>query len=129
VNLEQQVVSLDLAKQLKELGVKQGSLWMWVKYELWESPRIWNSDLAADKKLTCLSGKREYAYSSFTVAELGEELAKYGSYGSWKGRDDWVVTELFTKEFPELDSETEANVRAKMLVYLIENNLMGGNQR
>ena len=74
MKLENQVTNLELSQKLKELGVKQESHWMWVKYEFWKEPKLWASDLATELKITCLSGKREYAYSAFTVAELGEML-------------------------------------------------------
>lgn len=96
MKLENQVVSLKLAKKLEKLGVKQKSLWMWVKYELWKKPQVWQSDLATDVKVTCLSGKREYAYSAFTVAELINLLGKKfgvlerfltGEYGAYIPND------------------------------------------
>ncbi len=74
MTIENQVTSLELSRKLKDLRVKQDSYWMWVNYKLWKEPKIWSSDLASGMKITCLSGKREYAYSAFTVAELGEML-------------------------------------------------------
>ena len=74
MKLEQQCVSLELAKELKKLKINQNSLWMWVKYELMEEPRLMLSDINSKFKVACLSGKREYEYAAFTCAELGEML-------------------------------------------------------
>ena len=41
MKLENQVTNLELSKKLDKLGVKQESLWMWVKYEFWKEPKIW----------------------------------------------------------------------------------------
>lgn len=69
MNIEQQVCSLELAKRLKELGIKQDSLFWYqigsrgvsggvgITYGEWET--------AAEEK-----------YSAFTVAELGEILSE-----------------------------------------------------
>ena len=74
MELEQQVCSLELAKKLKELGVKQESLWYWnmitkefkdyegkspiIACEIYSNSRLWEN------------------FSAFTVAELGEMLPK-----------------------------------------------------
>ena len=73
MKLEQQVCNLELAKKLKELGVKQESLWYWV-----------HNKIKDDWKLTILTQcfkdhpeSWEY-YSAFTVSEClviyGEEI-------------------------------------------------------
>lgn len=115
MNLKTQVCSLELAKRLKELGVKQESLWYWQRRAL----GTWHLGL-------CGYERRETDISAFTVAELGEMLPnrtctsrcpKNNLYycrleiekGRWFGRQD----------------VTEANARAKMLIYLLENKLIG----
>lgn len=128
MKLEAQVISLELAKRLKELGVKQESLWWWkdtgAKYVLFS--HIFKSKLPQD----C---------SAFTVAELGELLPYkliqgviaespriYYLYASKCGTD-WGCfyamnngqTRLWTKDAP-----TEADARAKMLIYLLEKGLI-----
>lgn len=121
MDITNQVCSLEYAKQLEKLGVKQNSVWMWVKYELWDKPKLWHNDLVSDIKITCLSGKREYAYSSFTVAELGEMLKKReeefaDALPIW---DKGTWTSCYLSDA----IRTEANARAKILIYLLENNL------
>ena len=136
MELEKQVCSLELAKKLKGLGVKQESVFDWMEYD----------DMGNKKTYVGLRGSQgfhtEVFCSAFSVAELGELLpdnpeiyhktldrkikyemrtvietpsaidgAKIFScylYNSWGG----------TKH-QEIERE-EANSRAKMLIYLIE---------
>lgn len=65
MKLEKQVVSLELAKKLKSLNVKQESLWYWGKVETDSEFRLMNSTGAELCK---------EAYSAFTVAELLQML-------------------------------------------------------
>jgi len=134
MKLEQQVCSLELAKKLKELGVIQESIFLWETGAI--KPRIKLS--FEDKENLGLmnitrvdtSDFREYC-SAFTVAELGEMLPNtiylndegcgleithhlevvYRSYSLGKRR--------ITRE-----ASTEADARAKMLIYLLENKLI-----
>jgi len=71
MNIEDQVVSVEVAKKLKEIGVEQESLFYW---------RVWN-----DETVDCAIGYEDYDFSgagrkiverisAFTVAELMEQL-------------------------------------------------------
>jgi len=125
MKLEDQVISLELGKKLKELGVKQESLWYWY--------------ICKDETLACfnvpalISHKNikqpELAggsyYSAFTVAELGEMLP-LAYLEQYKGELYHLVhykTNTLTFDHQESD-KLEANARAKMLVYLIKNKFM-----
>lgn len=122
MKLEQQVCSLELAKKLKELGVKQESLFYW--YSLINSWRIDN------KK------SNESDISAFTVAELGEMLPSQIKYMGYVY--EFVMTKNWTKKgwyanYEKLENkvrgmiegvDTEADARAKMLIYLLENKLI-----
>ena len=122
MELSEQCVSLELAKRLKELGVKESSLFYWIGKK--------NVDIAVFGIMFI----HEFAnledgtldqyefYSAFTVAELGEMLPDSAAsgkdiLGGWFCRavpkDDWIV----------FDKDTEANCRAKMLVHLVEKKL------
>jgi len=130
MELSKQVVSLELAKKLKELGVKQESLFWWrmlTKEDGWE---IWDSPSDA--------GGYE-CFSAFTVAELGEMLPEVlkddegirFNLNIWKDSDVWYVSywwEEDTRRSSDMKIETffeytEADARAKMLIYLVENGL------
>jgi hypothetical protein len=73
MELSKQVVSLDLAQRLKELGVKQESLFYWIQEDtVKEGPLYHVVDLYGVS-----DSKRRYiniVASAFTVAELGEML-------------------------------------------------------
>lgn len=127
MTLQDQCVSLDLAKQLKELGFKQESLFWWFE--------------SNDKKdtLLCFDAKlpNEYSYdfkkscSAYTVAELGEILPQISclswreSIGNESGISNrWICREdNLTEDHCEY-ATTEADARAKMLIYLKTNNLL-----
>jgi hypothetical protein len=123
--LEQQVPNLELCKRLKELGVKQESLFYWVKnseeygFQLEYKPDYVHKDLGR--------------YSAFTVAELGEvlpyeisgrllKIAK-GSIKDWHVfYEDNTLGAIIDKSLIIYDQfeDTEADACAKMLIYLLE---------
>jgi hypothetical protein len=114
MNLEQQVCGLDLAKRLKELGVKQESYFAWCDCDVHGEYRIVDFH-AAD-------GERRI--SAFSAAELGEMLPQN------RVRSIFYVGMWFVELFPpnsplapaeqRMVADTEANARAKMLIYLLE---------
>lgn len=140
MNLQSQVTSLEISKKLKELGVKQESYFVWfpgVRIEnglgSFKTEDIW---LLEHRKI---EGEQ---YSAFTVAELGEMLPSNihqfekdtekpgGRWLSCDKSDDggWIIGygENGTNEI-EIDCSSElnfANALGKMLIYLIENNLL-----
>jgi len=128
MNLEDQVCSLELAKKLKELGVKQKSFFYYELISLTNEYHVsWDFS----------DGKGEY--SSFTVAELLELLPfeifnnfNYGLVIKKSYNDFEVIYDTYTidgddnRNFQlkyEFD-KNPANACAKMLIYLIENNLI-----
>lgn len=137
MKLEDQVINLELAKRLKELGVEQDSLFYWIKKE---SPYVWynsnNYPIKADK----------FYYSAFTVAELGEllpaytnidgdayklELSKYRiPIGDYEGEiryscEYWTLIGKSSYILGKGCYDTnEANARAQMLIYLLEEKLI-----
>jgi len=111
MRLEDQVCSLELAKRLKELGVNQESLYEWV--ERW-----------GDKTCGIFPSDNDIVntkWSAFTVAELGEMLLP--DIYSYKTPDgSWVCARKSPTYL--VDAETEADARAKLLIYLIEQGLV-----
>lgn len=132
MKLEQQVVSLELSKRLKELGLKHESLYMW----------------ALDKSGYCMEvrlkrkisfERSEFVYSAFTVAELGEMLPMFVKTD---GKENYLSTGVISenkrdktnrKYFVRIENigfnglktaNTEADARAKMLIFLLENNFI-----
>lgn len=119
MQLENQVVSLEIAKKLKELGVKQESYFFWV---------IVNGSWVISGGYELLDEElRMETYSAFTVAELGEMLPEKcfvtdkqdGKWWNVKYLDPHDVSKNYTTAH-----EGEADARGKMLIYLLENNLI-----
>ena len=112
MELSQQVVSLELAKRLKELGVKQESLFYYSQNGLVGG----TYDVIISSSIIC---------SAFTVAELGE-LLPYNCYTrKSKTNKGCFEAHIIEKGGDEVFiDENEANARAKMLIYLIENKLV-----
>lgn len=120
MNLENQVVSLELAKKLKELGVKQEGYFVW--YTNGDSAHL----LDTPGEMRPMEGK---TYSAFTVAEMGEMFPRdlYYRFGALFDGDHYLGC------FADSDCEeiihrvtvasTEADARAEMLIYLLENKL------
>jgi len=113
MKLEDQVCNLELAKKLKKLGVKQDSLF------------YWGSNTGKNYMIIALSDKPNYpnvfnhTHSAFTVAELGEILPS-GYYSIREGRvwECWLRTGK-----QKVEAKTEADARAKLVIYLLEINL------
>ena len=125
------VTSLPLSKKLKKLGVKQESYFVWIKLKLWEKPELWTREniyrTIINKKII------DFEYSAFTVAELGEMLpASVKSSKALSISKGWFCHldnneenfDFIKTKRKEILEGTEANARAKMLIYLIENKLL-----
>jgi hypothetical protein len=130
MTLEKQVCSLELAKRLKDLGVKQDGIWKWY--------------ISNDGKETILSnGGRlppQYLYtfselcSAFTVAELGEMLpSSVEGFGTYAGLrlekadgNFWTVSYESFEHLVQIEKSSPelADAMAYMLIHLIENNLI-----
>lgn len=133
MNLQSQVCNLELAKQLKELGVKQESIF-------WFKPTgSYPTLMIVDEE------KTEDYYSAFTVSELGEMLPWRSKRMGTMNNAEFVSTklvntathqtiwcaaywdedkDLYSGMVVRLDADTEADARAKCLVYLLENGLV-----
>lgn len=157
MNLSDQLCSLELAKKLKELGVKQESLFYWGAYENPLSGIVSEETCPSDRWFIFDSVDRVYKncppdwiYSSFTVSELGKmlpvcieannfchEIIMCISDEEYRTNDleEFILErprlyqigykpiekriEVLTESF--FEDVNEADARAKMLIWLIEN--------
>jgi hypothetical protein len=129
MTLENQVTSLELSEKLKELGVKQESLFWYQNELLSYCPEFCNWGIDSYG----MNIAYNQAIAAFTVAELGEMLPlmieDYGNEnidlylniqklrdGSWE-----IEYRSYQITYISKSESTEANARAAMLIYLIEN--------
>lgn len=145
MKIEEHVVSLELAKKLKELGVRQHSYFYWregyhteesfdngrslgnrgvfegrYRIEAYPHPRITTADVKWNESDLRRIYQTEYA--AFTVAELGEMLPSLTRSGRSMEGLGYYCRHDETNAIE--DAYTEADVRAKMLIYLLEDSLM-----
>lgn len=121
MELEDQVCNLELSKRLRELGVKQESLFYWTETISDDWQVLYQS------YVTERAGQSIEWYSAFTSAELGKMLPVRVISGRRKAY--FMSKPLYFCNFDgrpkhQESAETEADARAKMLVYLIENKLV-----
>jgi len=139
MKLEQQVCSLELAKRLKELGMKQESLFFYAQtFPLKNKEWGWRlrchvndgfrgyatpdqtTELGSDSGTAC----------AFTVAELGERLKNAGAKATMKAYShlyDFREGTEMVGALGLLRLLTDPDALAKMLVYLLENNLISAS--
>lgn len=129
MKLTDQVCSLKLSKKLAKLGVKQDNLFKWVKYSMNKKPMLIFIP-TVKYQLECLSGELEYSIPAYTVAELGEMLPNKVKIHNTESclvldrdKKTWGVAYApFPDTFQE--AKTEADARAKLLIYLLENKII-----
>lgn len=135
MKIEDQCVSLELAKKLKELGFKQDSY-----HAYYGNAGTWSEELVDTNMY--LGATDEFIntklLSAYTVAELGEILPvtiiHASGYlrilcdklknGGWSIKYKYHKENKFPKAFITIQGKTEAEVRAKMLIYLKNNQLI-----
>lgn len=134
MKIENQVVNLELSKKLKELGVKQeGQFYWWGNREETKTIIAYRKELISEVIIPV--GIRDKGYcSAFTVAELGEILPTRIQDGhpfeletNKQAKKGWAIR-YYNYSIQEsritFADDNEANARAKMLIYLIENKLI-----
>jgi len=135
MKLENQVTSLEPSRYLQKLGVKQESQYYWCNFgkDDWRGPYVVDGIPEEDgerwlrypdggqhtfrKNFDCMD-----TASAFTVAELDEILSKYGEYHVSEYKGEIAVQIVGKGEIYHKGNRADA--RAKMLGYLIENNLI-----
>ena len=128
------VSSLELSRRLKELGVKQESQFYLVreigkKAILVQAKKNWPINLTKSRYGTNES-RYDDIFSAFLVSELGEMLpTRYASHrfklgGELRGQISWLCYARGKTEDPCVDADTEADARAKILIYLIEQGIV-----
>lgn len=142
MKLEHQVVSLELSQKLKELGFEQESLFYWQQGNLFLPD---DKEIQNDWKVGIFGAFNDKEFiSAYTVAELGEMLPEilpvkgratdydtdYSlSISKLENRCTWEICYCGGGDCgcygnKIIEEKTEADARAKMLIYLKENKLI-----
>lgn len=131
MKIEDQCVSLEYAKKLKEIGAKQNSIFYWEK-SIYKFIFKKNGEKEIEEYKTSLcmtpafdlSRSIDY-WSAFTVSELGEMLPDHSGTikvdGMWEGI---IYKGNILNGCKPVLSKNESDARAQMLIYLIENEIV-----
>ena len=135
MTLQDICVSLELAKQLKEAGFPQESLFYWVYPGTWwgdgDEPLLFERGHFF-RSSTFVVGK-DCGIPAPTVAELGEALPAYLDNNNTptltldKG-DGWDCCYKDRKQHHLVGAEKMSDVLAKMWLYLKKEGLLGGKK-
>lgn len=119
MSIEKHVTSLELSKRLKELGVKQESEFYWAEIFITQEIAVVSS-----KSFSITKGP---IASAFLSSELGELLPEDCYLIKRKRRQQesygWYCKSFRNDSYIQF-SNTEADARANMLIYLIENKII-----
>lgn len=122
MELSKQVTSLEISKRLKELGVKQESVWYWL--ELYAGPEdgfktYYSLNLSKHREV-------EVQFSAFTCSELVMLLPIRVNSGKRKSpKNTYYCNWDFKKGVHHSENaETLADAMGLMLIYLLENKLL-----
>lgn len=119
-NITDHVVSLELAKKLKKLGMPQDTLFYWEEVN--------ENDWQIVDHVFIVGDNNDMAIAAPLASELGERLPAWietFKAGNLAGEKRGWYACVYNKDMDdgkEFSDPREANTRAQMLIYLIENN-------
>ena len=121
MKLEHQVCSLELARKLKDLGVKQESYFYWQSdaEEYW---KVKDGKKKLPKRWVGI-GKGDGTLEDFSAFTLAELVLPIGYYSMQVSQEKFTCYDD-TGGFYDVDSDTEADARAKMRIHLIEKGIV-----
>lgn len=132
MKLQDQVCTLEQAKRLKELGIEYDAYFYHDVHD-----GMGGEQKKGESSIRDHLQRSSMSYPAFTAAELGVMLPEYLSIDSYRMHVHsykqeqnnspalWTITmgKSSDKEVPDFDSHKEAQARAAMLIYLLENKL------
>ena len=141
MKLENQVCSLELSQKLKELGVKQESLFWWldrgggfqIQYVEDLTDCAYDDEKNGSRFDWAMNYMKKFGennyLSAFTVAELGEMLPENENIVFMRFPNNHFQNVMqddkkWGKYSGYAEGNTEADARAKLMVYLLENKLI-----
>lgn len=135
MDLKNQLTNLEISKKLKELNCKQDSLFYWTKkinfdwaiaYKYWR-PHANELVYMDEHSEMCPKEKLTRCIPAYTVAELedllpeGVHITIYDNLIRVGAGHIFSGTKVYGYDF---EDKNGANARGKMLIYLLENNLI-----
>ena len=142
MELTKQVPQKDLCKRMLELGWDKETNISWYKY-LFVPPNEMNKPFLLENSYWDsedswgMKSRLSKLYPAPSVAELGEELPDKVFKGAkfylrfWRFQSNWFLQYSYTGNLGDINlisepiiAETEADARAKIWIYLKENNLI-----
>jgi len=111
MQLLNQVVNRELSQKIDELGIREESLYCWYKHSFIGLKSWWALIPNNDNSLKNIP--------AYTVAELGKMLPD--KHIMFVIQDNFWVEYQGVKPCKSIVADTEANARAKMLIWLKEN--------
>lgn len=132
MKIEDQVVSFELAKEMKEQGAPQDSLFTWCE---WGEINYDYLDPLTEREIRYMENKYgiKRICSAYTVAELGVMLVKHDvvmPYFNYNFGQDWCF-DLYDQEQTKMIryyADTEADARAKMWLHFEKKRERGENE-
>ena len=128
MKIEEQVTNLEFSKKLKELGVKQESLFYWKTY------RPDQFDKAPHPKIINFKEEPGFSENSVYSAFTAGEIILPQNYQIWWNQNAWgpihgdqYLPGFYAEKtwiYKGLKRNQEADARALMLIYLLENSLV-----
>lgn len=141
MTLQEQVITIEQAKRLKELGVAQEAFFYWSDFNGCKETHVLCCRLRQglyddqtgdfDKMFFTADYRLETTYAAFTVAELGVMMSiGDGIFTVRSSSGKWVVNNVYDEDpmGKDADFKTEAQARAAMLIHLLETNLITADE-
>ena len=125
MKLQDQVCTLEQAKKLKQLGLSSQSIAQWRDFDDLKDSRV--KPEVKTEILRPSDSSVMQVYPAYTVAELGEPLHAFGDYWSIMQNlksKQYIFRLSFGLNVYQGSRKTEAEARAAVLIYLLENNLI-----
>jgi len=124
MKISEQVVSLELAKEMKELGLPQDSFWSWQIHKKWKTKQLILSMAKTKPEIFDF-------YSAPTVSEIGERLPNLITIHNGAGAKNNMWCIIYDESYKTYNgvnqleySNNFADAMAKMWIYLKKEGLL-----
>lgn len=135
MKLESQVCSFELAQLLRDLGVKQDSLFYYQNNPYSDGTPCMDIMITEYSSNNCenvlinteCEDESEPKYSAFTATELGNLLPKNIKITRCGASEDWICYLRLSDIFYPFNDINEANARAKAVIFLYNSGIINND--